>query len=205
MSYSPRYLKLTLALLFVLAIAITGGKLQGLNDREGCRDYDAFMDFAPFASEIQNRPEGANDRKRLRGNIRIADASFEFVVMRSFGLPSAVISPASILGSKWDPDRSRVVYVGEDDDQMAVVFTHAESGVARQMAVYVYLYSGRSIQSPFAQRIMEAPSALWNGSAPIDLVMVSGAVRRGKVDRVEREILDWMQRLWTHYRATCRD
>jgi hypothetical protein len=205
MSYSPRYLKLTLALLFVLAIAITSGRLRGLNDREGCRDFDAFMDFAPFASQIQNRPEGANNRNRLRGDVRLADAPFELVVMRNYGLSSAVISPASILDSEWDPDRSRVVYVGEDDDQMAVMFAYAESNIAQQIVVYVYLYSGRSIRSPFVQRMREVPSALWKGSAPIDLVMISGMVRSVKADGVEREILDWMQQIWTHYRETCRD
>ena len=203
MSYSPRYLKMLLALLVPIGIVVIGQSQRALH-WDDCSDPDAFLDFSLLAENLELTRVADGSLPRASGDVILGGTRFEVRVVRTRRISNALIAPDRLFSEAMDPDGIEEIVLGEGADRIPITIKTGHRQTTRRLVAYIYLHSGKAIRSPYRQRLMEAVSVLLPGATPIEVVAAFAEVHVSKYDDARAEVIGWLERVWFHYKDACR-
>ena len=203
MSYSPRYLRMLLALL--VPIGITGMvQSQRSLDRDDCSDPDAFLDFSLLAENLEFSGIAEGRTPRVSGNVILGGTRFEVRAIRTRRISNALIAPDRLFTRAMDPDEIEEIVLGEGVDRIPVTIKTGNRQTTRRLVAYMYLHSGKAIRSPYRERLIEALDVLLLGATPVEVVAAFAEVHVSQYADARADVIEWLERVWFHYKETCR-
>lgn len=203
MSYSPRYLRLLLAFLVPIGIAVMGQSQRALL-RDDCSDPDAFLDFSLLAENLESSGVADGRSPRVSGDVILGETQFEVRAVRTRRISNALIAPDRLFTGAMDPDGIEEIVRGKGADRIPVTIKTGHRQTTRRLVAYVYLHSGKAIRSPYRQRLREAVYVLWPGATPIEIVAAFAEVHVSNYADARADVIDWLGRVWFHYKSACR-
>lgn len=203
MSYSPRYLRMLLALLVPIGITVMVQSQRSL-DRDDCSDPDAFLDFSLLAENLEFSGIAEGRSPRVSGNVILGGTRFEVRAIRTRRISNALIAPDRLFTRAMDPDEIEEIVLGEGVDRIPVTIKTGNRQTTRRLVAYMYLHSGKAIRSPYRERLIEALDVLLPGATPVEVVAAFAEVHVSQYADARAGVIEWLERVWFHYKETCR-
>lgn len=199
---SPRYAVplLGLALFVAMPAWLHASRRLEVDD---CRDPEAFarMDDIPATRIEEGRRSPRVHLLEQTGGIVVGPdrrRPFHFAVLRSFDPVQLYLQPVT----HFEADERSLAWMEGGGARLPYHWLIDRSKSPPRFAAYVFLYNGEPVASPLAALFADVPGRLLSRTPPLTLALVRGDVTPGDAARATAE--DWLLRLWTHYRDTCR-
>jgi hypothetical protein len=129
---------------------------------------------------------------------------FEVRAIRTRRISNALIAPDRLFTRAMDPDEIEEIVLGEGVDRIPVTIKTGNRQTTRRLVAYMYLHSGKAIRSPYRERLIEALDVLLPGATPVEVVAAFAEVHVSQYADARADVIEWLERVWFHYKETCR-
>ncbi|MEE9609018.1 MAG: hypothetical protein V3U03_14860 [Myxococcota bacterium] len=209
MTLSTRHLPLFLLALTVAAVPVWANALSGKR-WERCADPEALLDVSGVAGtrsvgEIVLRRPGAVFAAlagELEKQVWVEPLSFRLV--RSDDATLLYNDWARWLRVPMDPDR---LFTREElvaGERVTVRVATAALAHTLQLAVYLFVYDGRPVDSLLPRQIRTSFAQAVKGTMPLTFYIVGGRVPKHRASEAQDAAVEWVLAAWRHHRQVCR-
>jgi len=206
--FSPRLAWAAAALLVVALVPIAYGRYAPRADE--CGDPAALLDaraIDPITEATDQGPRGTDvERGRMLGTVkprRALESGMVVAIQRAYGLPNRLLSPATALPGRREPDDVQLESLETAFGAIPVHYAYERRGRYTRLTAYAMAYRGEPIVSPLRTRLAGAPAALLSGRWPVT-VFAAGVRTHSRDLAINRERIDvWLRDAWVRYRTVC--
>ena len=210
MILSRRFVPILIALLvitsgFVLRSVGAGKQL------DPCRDPEALkqLELIPGTWDSVEKPVWYTTRRRqwtvaMAGGDRYNNPLIRTRMIRDFGIFLPWLHPTAGIGEDFRADEERLEWIETSAGKLPVHLRYQYTKSRVRIIAYGYVYGLEPVASPFGAALRDSFRAVVEGSHPLTVMLVAGAIEHGRLPVLQDAAIRWLADAFLRYEEVCR-